>query len=86
MIIMLKTVPFSLALVKTVTSFKLTPRPLLMVTASLASVFKPRRIEPFEWALENRGDRGKISSSFREYILYYILAIDHGRVKHEQVM
>lgn len=40
--------PFSLPLLKTVTSFRLTPRPLLMVTASLVSVLKPRRIEPFE--------------------------------------
>lgn len=40
--------PFSLPLLKTVTSFKLTPRPLLIVTMSLVSLFSPRRIEPLE--------------------------------------
>lgn len=53
-----KPLPFSLPLLKTVTSFKFTPKPLLMVTASLVSVLKPRRIEPFEWALKHKRDRG----------------------------
>lgn len=46
--------PFSLPLLKTVTSFKFTPRPLLMVKGSLVSVLKPRRMEPFECALKQQ--------------------------------
>lgn len=46
--------PFSLPLLKTATSFKFTPRPLLMVKGSLVSVLKPRRMEPFECALKQQ--------------------------------
>ena len=67
--------PFSLPLLKTVTSFRLTPRPLLMVTASLVSVLKPRRIEPFEWALKYKRDKGR-GWSFREDS---VLTLHRGR-------
>lgn len=46
--------PFSLPLLKTVTSFRFTPRPLLMVRGSLVSVLKARRIEPLECALKKQ--------------------------------
>lgn len=57
--------PFSLPLLKIVTSFKLTPKPLLMVTASLVSAFKPRLIEPLEWALSHQRsmEKNKIGHS-----------------------
>ena len=49
----LKPPPFSRPRLKTVTSFRLTPRPLLMVTASVASFLKPLRMDPLEWALRD---------------------------------
>lgn len=46
--------PFSLPLLNTVTSFRFTPRPLLMVRGSLVSVLKARRMEPLECALKKQ--------------------------------
>lgn len=39
--------PFSRPLLKTLTSFKFIPRPVLMDTASVASFLWPRLIDPF---------------------------------------
>lgn len=46
--------PFSRALLKTFTSFRFIPRPVLMVTASVASFLWPLLIEPFACALPKK--------------------------------
>jgi len=49
-----KSQPFSRALLKTFTSFRFIPRPVLMVTASVASFLWPLLIEPFACALSKK--------------------------------
>lgn len=46
--------PFSRALLKIFTSFRFIPRPVLMVTASVASFLWPLLIEPFACALPKK--------------------------------
>lgn len=54
--------PFSLARLKTFTSFRLIPSPVLMVTASVASFLGPLLIEPLECALPKNRRKSQISN------------------------